>query len=127
LCSTVRCLLCHIQRTTHVNTCKQVESFRRLLLNRCQEEFIRIKTQTLNETPNDADDDKKQLEKFKARKKKLGVIAFIGELFMRHMLSYTVMRSCISMLFGNDKHCNAKDIEVCVCACVCVCAFYKCM
>ena len=53
-----------------------------------------------------------------------GTIAFIGELFMRHMLSYTVMRSCVSLLFGTAQHSNAKDIEVCMCVvCVGMCVY----
>uniref|UniRef100_UPI00398F0702 eukaryotic translation initiation factor 4 gamma 1-like isoform X2 n=1 Tax=Pristiophorus japonicus TaxID=55135 RepID=UPI00398F0702 len=99
-------------------------NFRKLLLNRCQKEFEKDKD-------DDAEIDKKQKEidaaamseekmrlqealkdaRDKARRRSLGNIKFIGELFKLKMLTEPIMHDCIVKLLKNH---DAESLE-CLC------------
>jgi translation initiation factor 4G len=71
------------------------QSFRRILLNKCQEEFE-------NKTPPNLDHVTEPLVKdeleTKFRRRVLGNIKFIGELFKENMLPEKIMHECINSL-----------------------------
>lgn len=46
-----------------------------------------------------------------AKKRMLGNITFIGELFKIHMLGERIMHDCITRLLGDIKNPNEDDIE----------------
>lgn len=87
--------------------------FRKQLLDKCQKEFqksssdedkIRDATKTMEE---EEDAEKKEqlrvdLEdlKFKSRRRSLGNVRFIGELYKLQMLSAKIMVECVKMLLG---------------------------
>jgi translation initiation factor 4G len=84
--------------------------FRRILLNKCQEEFERgskwaeiganrpaIDPQTLSVEERQALADEDDL-RFKLKRRSLGNIKFIGELFKLGMLTEKIMHSCITSL-----------------------------
>lgn len=90
--------------------------FRKQLLDKCQKEFqksnsdedkIRDETKAFEE---EEDADKKEqmkadLEelKFKSRRRSLGNVRFIGELYKLQMLSAKIMVECVRMLLGKLK------------------------
>ncbi|EIW83895.1 ARM repeat-containing protein [Coniophora puteana RWD-64-598 SS2] len=107
--------------------------FRKYLLNRCQEDFergwaIREKTTTAaepkatdeedrveNEKKGSTDDPGLYLDEYyaaqKARRRGLGLIKFIGELFKLHMLTERIMHECVKKLLGNVENPNEEEIE----------------
>lgn len=101
--------------------------FRKQLLNKCQNEFqksnsdedkIRDATKIWEE---EADEEKKtqlKLElddmKFKSRRRSLGNVRFIGELYKLHMLSAKIMVECVKMLLGKLLNNHLKIIYVCM-------------
>nr|XP_055053589.1 eukaryotic translation initiation factor 4 gamma 1-like [Misgurnus anguillicaudatus] len=98
-------------------------NFRKLLLNRCQKEFekdkdddeIFEKKQKDLEAATEEDRQrlKEELEesKDKARRRSLGNIKFIGELFKLKMLTETIMHDCIVKLLKNH---DEESLE-CLC------------
>ncbi|XP_054649684.1 eukaryotic translation initiation factor 4 gamma 1-like isoform X2 [Dunckerocampus dactyliophorus] len=99
-------------------------NFRKLLLNRCQKEFEKDKDDNeifekkQKELEAATEDEKKQrlteeLEeaKYKARKRSLGNIKFIGELFKFKMLTEVIMHDCIVKLLKNH---DEESLE-CLC------------
>ena len=87
--------------------------FRKQLLDKCQYEFQRIDTeedkakQLVIKIEEETDEGKKEqlkmdLEdtKFKLRRRALGNVRFIGELFKLEMLSPKIMVSCIRLLLS---------------------------
>nr|XP_057935680.1 eukaryotic translation initiation factor 4 gamma 1-like isoform X2 [Doryrhamphus excisus] len=99
-------------------------NFRKLLLNRCQKEFEKDKDDNeifekkQKELEAATEEEKKQrlmeeLEeaKYKARKRSLGNIKFIGELFKFNMLTEVIMHDCIVKLLKNH---DEESLE-CLC------------
>eukprot|EP01102_Stenamoeba_stenopodia_P005462 TRINITY_DN1613_c0_g1_i1.p1 TRINITY_DN1613_c0_g1~~TRINITY_DN1613_c0_g1_i1.p1 ORF type:complete len:1150 (+),score=239.88 TRINITY_DN1613_c0_g1_i1:98-3547(+) len=87
---------------------EQKQTFRRILLNRCQEEF-EVKPQP---PPPDATDLEKEEFEFKRKRKMLGNIKFIGELYKRKMLTEMIMHQCIKLLLSGDiKNPSPDNIE----------------
>ncbi|XP_039621185.1 eukaryotic translation initiation factor 4 gamma 1a isoform X1 [Polypterus senegalus] len=99
-------------------------NFRKLLLNRCQKEFekdkdddevFEKKQQELDAASGD--DEKQRLKeeleeaKDKARRRSLGNIKFIGELFKLKMLTEPIMHDCIVKLLKNH---DEESLE-CLC------------
>merc|ERR1712072_665274 len=78
------------------------ESFRRLLLNKCQEEF---------EKESEIADMEDETEKIKLKRRMLGNIRFIGELYLKRMLLENIMYFCIAKLIGDAEHPDEEDIE----------------
>jgi translation initiation factor 4G len=87
--------------------------FRKLLLDKCQTEFQKsnseedkIKDMVKEIEQAEGGDKKEQLRleledmQVKMRRRSLGNVRFIGELFKLHMLTPKIMVSCIKMLLG---------------------------
>lgn len=94
-------------------------TFRRLLLNKCQEEFERgeIEEQEANKTDNEGEDEPKQSEqvreemRLKTRRRMLGNIRLIGELYKKRMLTERIMHECIKKLLGQYQNPDEENIE----------------
>nr|XP_061781404.1 eukaryotic translation initiation factor 4 gamma 1-like isoform X1 [Nerophis lumbriciformis] len=98
-------------------------NFRKLLLNRCQKEFEKDKddNEIFEKKQKELDaaegDEKKRLTeelkeaKFIARKRSLGNIKFIGELFKLKMLTEFIMHDCVLKLLKNH---DEESLE-CLC------------
>jgi len=87
--------------------------FRKLLLDKCQAEFQKSDTEEgklvdikkeLDETTEESKKEQLQLEqeelRFKMRRRSLGNVRFIGELYKLQMLSPKIMVQCVRMLLG---------------------------
>ncbi|XP_057541040.1 eukaryotic translation initiation factor 4G-like isoform X2 [Amaranthus tricolor] len=96
-------------------------TFRRLLLNKCQEEFEREEREEQEENKADnegeGEDETKQSEELReemrlnARRRMLGNIRLIGELYKKKMLTEKVMHECIKNLLGPYQNPNEKNIK----------------
>ncbi|QYS99489.1 MIF4G domain-containing protein [Trichoderma simmonsii] len=93
--------------------------FRKYLLNRCQEEFERGWTSNLPEAPEE--DDKKTAEAAMlsdeyyaaaaAKRRGLGLVQFIGELFKLGMLTERIMHECVHKLVDYKGIPDEAEIE----------------
>eukprot|EP00850_Spirogloea_muscicola_P025771 SM004223S15708 [mRNA] locus=s4223:27:1203:+ [translate_table: standard] len=107
-------------------------TFKRVLLNKCQEEFERgereqeeaeQKTEIVEGQDDGGDgtggkpekralsEAEQALRRSKARKRMLGNIRFIGELFRKSMLTERIMHECIVKLLGNPQAPEEEDVE----------------
>ncbi|CAO2820869.1 unnamed protein product [Amaranthus hypochondriacus] len=94
-------------------------TIRRLLLNKCHEEFEREETeeQEANKVDNEGEDETNQSEelkeemRLKARRRMLGNIRLIGELYKKKMLTERIMHECIKKLLGTHQNPNEKNME----------------
>ena len=80
-----------------------VAPWQRLLLNKCQEEFEKenvVKTQ-LEALGEDTPKEEKELIRMRAKKRMLGNIRFIGELYKQKMLTEKIMHECLIKLLGD--------------------------
>ena len=77
---------------------------RKYLLNMCQEEFERGWV-NIEATAGAAD------ECYATKRRGLGVIKFMGELFKLQMLTERIMHECVKRLFGNVKNSEKEDME----------------
>ncbi|CAJ2669951.1 unnamed protein product [Trifolium pratense] len=91
-------------------------TFKRLLLNKCQEEFERGERE--QEEANKADegevkqsDEEREAKRSKARRRMLGNIRLIGELYKKKMLTERIMHECIKKLLGQCQNPDEEDIE----------------
>lgn len=91
-------------------------TFKRLLLNKCQEEFERGERE--QEEANKADegevkqsDEEREEKRIKARRRMLGNIRLIGELYKKRMLTERIMHECIKKLLGQYQDPDEEDIE----------------
>ncbi|CAI8612435.1 unnamed protein product [Vicia faba] len=91
-------------------------TFKRLLLNKCQEEFERGERE--QEEANKADegevkqsDEEREAKRSKARRRMLGNIRLIGELYKKRMLTERIMHECIKKLLGQCQNPDEEDIE----------------
>ncbi|PVG02533.1 hypothetical protein CPB86DRAFT_587203 [Serendipita vermifera] len=107
--------------------------FRKYLLNRCQEDFERgwsQKEAAVAAAANKADDDKavaaaadkngngeevlysdEYYAAQKAKRRGLGLVKFIGELFKLQMLTERIMHECIKKLLSNVENPEEEEIE----------------
>ncbi|KAG6677311.1 hypothetical protein I3842_14G019900 [Carya illinoinensis] len=92
-------------------------TFKRLLLNKCQEEFERgVREQ---EEANKADEEgdikqsaeEREEKRVKARRRMLGNIRLIGELYKKKMLTERIMHQCIIKLLGQYQNPDEEDVE----------------
>ena len=92
-------------------------TFKRMLLNKCQEEFERgVREQ---EEANRADEEgeikqseeQREEKRMKARRRMLGNIRLIGELYKKKMLTERIMHECITTLLGQDQNPDEEDVE----------------
>ncbi|XP_057532324.1 eukaryotic translation initiation factor 4G-like isoform X2 [Amaranthus tricolor] len=90
-------------------------TFKRLLLNKCQEEFERNERE--EEEANKADGDIEQTEeereqkRLNTRRRMLGNIRLIGELYKKRMLTERIMHECIKKLLGQYQNPDEENIE----------------
>ncbi|RZC02526.1 eukaryotic translation initiation factor 4G-like isoform X1 [Glycine soja] len=91
-------------------------TFKRLLLNKCQEEFERGERE--EEAANKADEgevkqsaEEREERRVKARRRMLGNIRLIGELYKKKMLTERIMHECIKKLLGQYQDPYEEDIE----------------
>ncbi|XP_028777983.1 eukaryotic translation initiation factor 4G isoform X1 [Neltuma alba] len=91
-------------------------TFKRLLLNKCQEEFERGEREQEEANKNDEGEVKQSAEereekRIKARRRMLGNIRLIGELYKKKMLTERIMHECIKKLLGSYEDPDEEDIE----------------
>ncbi|KAL2478042.1 eukaryotic translation initiation factor 4G-like [Forsythia ovata] len=92
-------------------------TFKRLLLNKCQEEFERGEREEEEAKKVDEEGVAKQSEeereekRVQARRRMLGNIRLIGELFKKRMLTEKIMHECIRKLLGQYQPPDEEDVE----------------
>ncbi|KAJ4847644.1 hypothetical protein Tsubulata_002757 [Turnera subulata] len=92
-------------------------TFKRVLLNKCQEEFERGERE--QEEANKADEEgeiklteeEREERRVKARRRMLGNIRLIGELYKKKMLTERIMHECIRKLLGEYQNPDEEDVE----------------
>ncbi|KAL9683123.1 hypothetical protein QQ045_014939 [Rhodiola kirilowii] len=91
-------------------------TFKRVLLNKCQEEFER-KEREQDEANRSEDSvvtqtkEEREERRVLARRRMLGNIRLIGELFKKKMLTERIMHECIKKLLGQQQNPDEEDIE----------------
>ncbi|GMJ01428.1 eukaryotic translation initiation factor 4G, CUCUMOVIRUS MULTIPLICATION 2 [Hibiscus trionum] len=92
-------------------------TFKRLLLNKCQEEFERGEREQEEANKVEEEGDAKQSveereeKRIKARRRMLGNIRLIGELYKKKMLTERIMHECIKKLLGEYENPDEEDVE----------------
>nr|XP_043609070.1 eukaryotic translation initiation factor 4G-like [Erigeron canadensis] len=92
-------------------------TFKRLLLNKCQEEFERgeREEQEANRTEEEGEvmqtEEQREEKRIKARRRMLGNIRLIGELYKKKMLTERIMHECIKKLLGQNQNPDEENIE----------------
>ncbi|XP_060219044.1 eukaryotic translation initiation factor 4G-like isoform X2 [Lycium barbarum] len=92
-------------------------TFKRLLLNKCQEEFERgeREEQEANVTNEEGEvklsAEEREEKRVKARRRMLGNIRLIGELYKKRMLTERIMHECIMKLLGDYQNFDEENIE----------------
>ncbi|XVF33668.1 hypothetical protein REPUB_Repub17cG0187800 [Reevesia pubescens] len=92
-------------------------TFKRLLLNKCQEEFERGEREQEKANKVEEEGEAKQSEeereekRIKARRRMLGNIRLIGELYKKKMLTERIMHECIKKLLGEYENPDEEDVE----------------
>jgi len=100
---------------------EKICTFKRILLSKCQEEFEKtIDWNAFEKEVDWASLDENETKRTKAevnynvtqaKKRMLGNIKFIGELFMKHMLKAKIMHHCITKLLVNVENPEIEHIE----------------
>ncbi|KAF9168622.1 hypothetical protein DFQ26_004258 [Actinomortierella ambigua] len=92
--------------------------FRKYLLNRCQEDFVKgwkDKATVSGVSLNDKDGPDLMSDEYyvmmKAKRQGLGLIRFIGELFKLGMLTERIMHNCVKQLLNNVKDPEEEETE----------------
>ncbi|XP_071741492.1 eukaryotic translation initiation factor 4G-like isoform X2 [Rutidosis leptorrhynchoides] len=99
---------------------KEKVTFKRLLLNKCQEEFERgvREEEEANRTEEEGEvkqtDEEREEKRVKARRRMLGNIRLIGELYKKKMLTERIMHECIKKLLGQGQgqHQNPDEEDI---------------
>ncbi|TVU15016.1 hypothetical protein EJB05_38514 [Eragrostis curvula] len=92
-------------------------TFKRLLLNKCQEEFERGEREQAEADKSEEEGATKQSEgereekRIRARRRMLGNIRLIGELYKKKMLTERIMHECINKLLGEYQNPDEEDLE----------------
>lgn len=92
-------------------------TFKRLLLNKCQEEFERGEREQAEADKAEEEGGAKQSEgereekRIRARRCMLGNIRLIGELYKKKMLTERIMHECINKLLGEYQKPDEEDLE----------------
>ncbi|PHT24657.1 Eukaryotic translation initiation factor 4G [Capsicum baccatum] len=96
---------------------KEKITFKRLLLNKCQEEFERgeREEQEANVTNEEGEvklsAEEREEKRVKARRRMLGNIRLIGELYKKRMLTERIMHECIKKLLGDYQNPDEENVE----------------
>eukprot|EP01048_Picozoa_sp_COSAG05_P021900 COSAG05_NODE_4179_length_1636_cov_1.691607_1_plen_267_part_00 len=111
-----------IQTMEKFNTDGKKASFRRLLLNQCQEEFEKEKKLAVlsNEEKASLSEAEREMVELKERRTKIrsrGNIIFIAELFKEKMLNEVIMHECVVRLITAPEGSSAPDEESLECLC----------
>ncbi|KAL1546531.1 eukaryotic translation initiation factor 4G-like isoform X1 [Salvia divinorum] len=91
-------------------------TFKRLLLNKCQEEFERgeREEQEANEAgegEGKQTEEEREEKRLRVRRRMLGNIRLIGELYKKKMLTERIMHECIGKLLGQHQNPDEENIE----------------
>ncbi|MCD7460895.1 hypothetical protein HAX54_044697 [Datura stramonium] len=92
-------------------------TFKRLLLDKCQEEFERGEREEAEADSMEEDgevklsDGKREEKRLQVRRRMLGNIRLIGELYKKKMLTERIMHECIQKLLGQYQTPDEEDIE----------------
>eukprot|EP00250_Pteridium_aquilinum_P019714 c24548_g1_i1 orf=574-6834(-) len=92
-------------------------TFKRVLLNKCQEEFHRGEREQAEASAVEEDGQEKmspeerEERRVKAKRRMLGNIRFIGELYKKHMLTERIMHECIRKLLGEYENPEEEEVE----------------
>lgn len=92
-------------------------TFKRLLLNKCQEEFERGEREQAEANKVEEEGEIKQSneereeKRLRARRRMLGNIRLIGELYKKKMLTERIMHECIKKLLGQYQNPDEEDVE----------------
>ncbi|CAN1272149.1 Eukaryotic translation initiation factor 4G [Linum perenne] len=92
-------------------------TFKRLLLNKCQEEFERGEREQEEADKADEEGETKlspearEEKRVNARRRMLGNIRLIGELYKKKMLTERIMHECIKKLLGHVQSPDEEDVE----------------
>lgn len=92
-------------------------TFKRLLLNKCQEEFEKGEREQEEANKVEEEGEVKQSEeereekRVKARRRMLGNIRLIGELYKKKMLTERIMHECIKKLLGEYQNPDEENVE----------------
>ncbi|KAK9065448.1 hypothetical protein SSX86_014847 [Deinandra increscens subsp. villosa] len=93
-------------------------TFKRLLLNKCQEEFERgeREEEEANRTEEEGEikqsEEEREEKRVKARRRMLGNIRLIGELYKKRMLTERIMHECIKKLLGSNQNPNPDEENI---------------
>ncbi|RRT62520.1 hypothetical protein B296_00043353 [Ensete ventricosum] len=99
------------------NEDNELITFKRLLLNKCQEEFERGEREQAEANKVEEEGEIKQSEeereekRLQARRRMLGNIRLIGELYKKRMLTERIMHECIKKLLGQYQNPDEEDVE----------------
>ncbi|KAK1326006.1 hypothetical protein QJS10_CPA01g02847 [Acorus calamus] len=92
-------------------------TFRRVLLNKCQEEFERGEREEAEANRIEEEGEikssveEREAKKVNARRRMLGNIRLIGELYKKRMLTERIMHECIKKLLGEYPDPDEEDVE----------------
>jgi drug/metabolite transporter (DMT)-like permease len=109
---------CHLARELpDFNEDNEKVTFKRVLLNKCQEEFERGERE--QEEANKAEEEgeikqsaeQREEKRVKARRRMLGNIRLIGELYKKKVLTERIMHACIQKLLGQYQDPDEEDVE----------------
>ncbi|KAG2324801.1 hypothetical protein Bca4012_039303 [Brassica carinata] len=78
-------------------------TFKRLLLDKCQEEFERGEKEASRVAEVEQTEEEKEEKRLEFRRRRLGNIRLIGELYKKRMLTEKIMHACIQKLLGDDQ------------------------
>ncbi|PIA32519.1 hypothetical protein AQUCO_04400011v1 [Aquilegia coerulea] len=93
-------------------------TFKRLLLNKCQEEFERGEREQAEadrveeEGEVKCSGEEREEKRIQARRRMLGNIRLIGELYKKRMLTERIMHECIKKLLGQHQNQNPDEEDV---------------
>ncbi|AEE80027.1 eukaryotic translation initiation factor 4G [Arabidopsis thaliana] len=92
-------------------------TFKRLLLNKCQEEFERGEkeeeeaSRVAEEGQVEQTEEEREEKRLQVRRRMLGNIRLIGELYKKRMLTEKIMHACIQKLLGYNQDPHEENIE----------------
>jgi translation initiation factor 4G len=99
---------CHMYAALCHKIHQEMKNFRMVLLNKCQEEFERGS----KEPPDNLDSSERTVFIYKAKKRMLGNIKFIGELFKNNVLVEPVMYECFKHLLKEQTPDNPDEERI---------------